>query len=62
MGKLYRVAITISGYADISARSDDEALAKVKNLSKSDFDWEKVDNDVLEDASIIDVFDPEECF
>lgn len=53
-----RVCITISGYAIVPG-NDEEALENVKKLSKHDFDWEKVDADVLADATIIEACGPD---
>lgn len=51
--KNYRISISVSGYADILASSEEEALKKIKTFSANDFNWEDVNSEVLEDAVVI---------
>lgn len=53
-----RVCITISGYAVVPGNTDEEALENAKKLSKNDFDWEPVKEDVLADATVIETCGP----
>lgn len=53
-----RVSITISGYAVVPGKTNEEILENTKKLGKTDFDWEPVTLDVLEDASIIEACGP----
>lgn len=54
--KYNRVCINISGYAIVPGNTPEEVKANTLKLNKQDFDWEPVNQDVLEDAEII-----EEC-
>lgn len=53
--KRYHMCISMNGYADIDANSEEEAKAKVLELSYEDFDWESFSQEVLEDACILSV-------
>ncbi len=58
--KLYRLAISRNGYVTIPAGSESEALEKILEMSETDFDWEDINKDVLEDSSVVETFDVEE--
>lgn len=49
-----RICIQRSGYAIVPANSDEEAIAyAAENLTKSDFDWEPVNKDMIEAGAIV---------
>lgn len=53
-----RVCVSRQGYAIVPGNTDAEALAKAAQLSESDFDWERVDSDMIEtSAEVIAVCD-----
>lgn len=58
MHRYARVAISISGYAIVGGETDDAILEAVQSMGKDDFDWERVDSDVLADATIVDYCGP----
>lgn len=53
-----RVMITRCGYAVVPGNTDEEALDAVKELTEKDFNWERVDQGVLENADVIEVCGP----
>lgn len=59
-GQYRRISILRAGYAVVPADSDEEAIAyAAKNLSESDFDWERVDNDlILNTAEVMETCGP----
>lgn len=56
--KIYRLNIVRNGYAEVEATTDEEAIEKGKMLTKSDFDWEDVDQSVLDEITIVEEFAP----
>lgn len=54
--KYHRVCIQLFGYAVVPGDTVEEALENAKKLTRSDFDFEDVTEDVLEGATVI-----EEC-
>ena len=54
--KYFRMMVNRSGYAVVACTDESDAFEKIKGLSEHDFDWEDVNNGVLEDAEIV-----EEC-
>lgn len=58
--KIRRVMVTRYGYAEILSESDEDALETVKNYDDSDFDWEPLDGDMLNDAEVVDEWDSDE--
>lgn len=57
--KVRRVMVTRCGYADILSASDGDALETVKSFNDSDFDWESLDGGMLNDAEVVEEWDPE---
>lgn len=51
--KSFTMCITRYGYADIMAENEDEAFEIIKSMDESEFDWEYVNEDVLEEATIV---------
>lgn len=56
--KIFRLNIVRNGYAEVEATTDEEALKLGKELTETDFDWEDVDQSVLEDIAIVEEFTP----
>lgn len=54
-----RICIQRSGYAIVPGNTDEEALENAKNLKASDFDWEAVTPDLIqEEAEVIETCGP----
>lgn len=58
--KQHRVCISISGYAIVEGDTPEEIHDNVLKLNKSDFDWEPVNRDVLDDFVVIETIEPGE--
>lgn len=54
MQEYRRVMVKRYGFAEVPAKTDEEALEQVKDMSSSSFDWGEVDTD---DAEVVDVLD-----
>lgn len=54
-----RVCITRSGYAIVPGDTDEEALENAAKLNESDFDWERVNNDLIKDGEIVEICEPD---
>ena len=56
MMKYRRICITRCGYAVVPGNTDEAAMDyAVQNLNEHDFDWEKVNADLIRDGEIIEV-------
>lgn len=49
----YRIHITRSGYAVVSGETEGQALENAKMLREGDFDWERIDSDMIDDSAEI---------
>ena len=56
--KIFRLNIVRNGYAEVEATTDEEAIKLGKELTEADFDWEDVDQSVLDDVTIVEEFTP----
>lgn len=54
MSNYKRVCIQICGYAVVPGNTDEEIMKNTKKLTKNDFDWEPVNEDVLSCAEIVE--------
>lgn len=55
-----RIAFCRYGYADVPAKTDEEAFEAAKKISEHEIDWEPFSEDVKESVSIVEVFERDE--
>ena len=54
-----RICVQRSGYAIVPGNTDEEALENAKKLTASDFDWESVTAELIQDeCEVIEVIRP----